>query len=36
MLHGKKVAVVLPAYRAAQTLERTYEAVPADIVDDLN
>ena len=24
MLHGKKVVVVLPAYRAARTLERTY------------
>jgi len=33
MLHEKRVVVVLPAYRAAQTLERTFRAVPRDIVD---
>ena len=33
MLHGKKVAIVLPAYKAEMTLERTYRSIPADIVD---
>ncbi len=33
MLQGKKIAVVLPAYNAAATLERTYEEIPKDIVD---
>lgn len=35
MLNGKKVVVVLPAYRAALTLERTYREIPFDIVDDV-
>jgi glycosyltransferase involved in cell wall biosynthesis len=35
MLHGKKIAVVLPAYNAALTLERTYKEIPFDIVDDV-
>ena len=35
MLHGKKVVVVLPAYRAARTLERTYRDIPKDVVDDV-
>jgi glycosyltransferase involved in cell wall biosynthesis len=35
MLHGKKVVVVLPAYRAAKTLERTYLDIPRDVVDDV-
>ena len=33
MLHGKKIVVVLPAYRAQATLERTYAEIPRDIVD---
>jgi glycosyltransferase involved in cell wall biosynthesis len=33
MLHEKRVVVVLPAFRAAQTLERTFQSVPRDIVD---
>lgn len=33
MLHGKKIVVVMPAYNAEQTLERTYAEVPHDIVD---
>jgi glycosyltransferase involved in cell wall biosynthesis len=33
MLNGKKVVVVLPAYRAARTLERTYREIPLDVVD---
>lgn len=35
MMNGKKVAVVLPAYNAAQTLLRTYQEIPLDIVDDV-
>jgi glycosyltransferase involved in cell wall biosynthesis len=33
MLHGLKVVVVLPAYKAEKTLERTYREIPKDIVD---
>lgn len=35
MLNGKKIVVVLPAYKAALTLERTYSEIPFDIVDDI-
>ena len=35
MLHGKRIAVVLPAYNAARTLERTVEEVPREIVDEI-
>jgi glycosyltransferase involved in cell wall biosynthesis len=35
MLDGKKIAVVLPAYKAAKTLQRTVAALPRDIVDDI-
>ena len=35
MVNGRKVVVVLPAYNAAQTLERTYAEIPFDIVDDV-
>ncbi len=35
MLNGKKIVVVLPAYRAALTLERTYREIPMDIVDEV-
>jgi glycosyltransferase involved in cell wall biosynthesis len=35
MLANKKIAVVLPAYNAARTLERTYQEIPHDIVDDV-
>lgn len=35
MLNGKKIVVVLPAYNAARTLERTYKEIPFDIVDDV-
>jgi glycosyltransferase involved in cell wall biosynthesis len=33
MLHGKKIVVVLPAYRAEKTLEQTYSEIPLDVVD---
>jgi glycosyltransferase involved in cell wall biosynthesis len=35
VLLGRRVAVVLPAYNAAQTLERTIAEVPTDVVDDI-
>jgi glycosyltransferase involved in cell wall biosynthesis len=33
MISGKKVVVVMPAYNAEKTLEKTYQALPHDIVD---
>ena len=33
MIHGKKVIVVLPAYKAAKTVKQTYDAIPMDVVD---
>lgn len=35
MLLGKKVVVVLPAYHAEKTLEKTYNELQHDIVDDV-
>jgi len=35
MINGKKVVVVLPAYNAALTLEKTYREIPLDIVDEV-
>jgi glycosyltransferase involved in cell wall biosynthesis len=35
MYNGKKVAVVLPAYNAAATLEVTYKEIPLDVVDEV-
>lgn len=35
MIRNKKVVVVLPAYNAALTLEKTYEEIPFDIVDEV-
>ena len=35
MIKDKKVVIVLPAYNAAKTLERTYNEIPFDIVDDV-
>jgi glycosyltransferase involved in cell wall biosynthesis len=35
MLSGKKVLVVMPAYNAAQTLERTFKDIPFDVVDEV-
>ncbi len=35
MYKGKKVIVVLPAYNAALTLEKTYREIPFDLVDEV-
>lgn len=35
MYKGKKVVVVLPAYNAAATLEKTYREIPFDLVDEV-
>jgi len=35
MIKNKKIVVVLPAYNAEKTLERTYNEIPFDIVDDV-
>jgi len=35
MVHGKKVVVVMPAYNAAATLEKTYTELPFDVVDEV-
>jgi glycosyltransferase involved in cell wall biosynthesis len=34
-LNARRIAVVMPAYRAERTLRRTYEAIPHDIVDEV-
>ena len=33
MLNGRRIAVVMPAYRAEKTLRRTFDAIPHEIVD---
>jgi glycosyltransferase involved in cell wall biosynthesis len=35
MLGGKRVVVVMPAYNAARTLEKTFRDVPRDVVDEV-
>jgi glycosyltransferase involved in cell wall biosynthesis len=35
MYKGKKIVVVLPAYNAAETLQKTYNEIPFDIVDEV-
>jgi glycosyltransferase involved in cell wall biosynthesis len=35
MFMGKKIVVVMPAYNAAKTLEKTYIEIPKDIVDEI-
>jgi len=35
MIGSKRIAVVLPAYNAEKTLERTYNEIPLDIVDEV-
>jgi len=33
MLNGKKIIVVMPAYNAEKTIEKTYKEIPLDIID---
>lgn len=35
MFNDKKIVVVLPAYNAAMTLEKTYNEIPFDLVDEV-
>lgn len=35
MISGKKVVVVLPAYNAEHTIEKTYNEIPFEIVDEV-
>jgi glycosyltransferase involved in cell wall biosynthesis len=35
MIGASKICVVLPAYNAARTLERTVREIPTDVVDDI-
>ncbi|MCF0205787.1 MAG: glycosyltransferase family 2 protein, partial [Bacteroidales bacterium] len=35
MINNKKIIVVLPAYNAEKTLEKTYNEIPFGIVDDI-
>ena len=35
MLNGRKICVVLPAYNAERTLEKTYNEIPKDIADEI-
>ena len=35
MINNKKIIIVLPAYNAEKTIEKTYHEIPRDIVDDV-
>ena len=35
MINGKKIVVVMPAYNAEKTLEKTYSEIPFEVVDDV-
>ena len=35
MLDGRRIVVVMPAYRAGRTLEATVRDLPKDVVDDV-
>jgi glycosyltransferase involved in cell wall biosynthesis len=35
MINGMKIVVVMPAYNAEKTLEKTFNEIPLDIVDDV-
>lgn len=35
MVLGKKITVVMPAYNAARTLEKTYSEIPREVVDEV-
>ena len=34
MLNGKRIVVVMPAFRAGRTLEATWRDLPRDVVDE--
>jgi glycosyltransferase involved in cell wall biosynthesis len=35
VFHGKRIVVVMPAYNAEKTIEKTYREIPLDLVDDV-
>lgn len=35
MILGKKIVVVLPAFQAGRTLEKTYQAIPHEFIDEV-
>ena len=35
MINGKRICVVMPAYNAEKTLQKTYDEIPKDIVDEV-
>ncbi len=35
MIHNNKIVIVLPAYNASKTLEKTYKEIPLEIVDEV-
>jgi glycosyltransferase involved in cell wall biosynthesis len=35
MINGKKIIVIMPAYNAEMTLEKTYRDIPQDVVDEV-
>jgi glycosyltransferase involved in cell wall biosynthesis len=35
MINGKKISIVMPAYNAEKTLQKTYDEIPKDIVDEV-
>lgn len=35
MIHGKKIVIVLPAYNAEKTLEKTVREIPREFVDEI-
>jgi glycosyltransferase involved in cell wall biosynthesis len=35
MINGKSIAVVMPAFRAGQTLEATWDAMPHEVIDHI-
>ncbi len=35
MINDRKIVIVMPAYNAAQTLEKTYKEIPFDVVDEV-
>jgi glycosyltransferase involved in cell wall biosynthesis len=35
LINGKKILIVLPAYNAEKTLEKTYYEIPREVVDDV-